>query len=276
MRRSLTLHALGGCLVVACLAFSTEISALSDWPKRIVLQAGVALAGVLGLIARPQSTVVPPRWIEGGVVALALGAGLAWLRAEDGYRATETLTHWMVCGVAAAIALQVVSTAGGARALLRWVGVAGLAVAVVGLLQFYGAIAWAPEAAPPASTFGNRNWASQALAPCMPIFAALGLVAGRRSERWLWWGALALGGAMLLKIASSAAFGAVGWGAVVLAVYGFTVPSVRRLVGEAVRRERRGIAAAAVLLAAAGVAGGMFVSGSTIARSGSAMFDSPS
>jgi len=241
-----TVWVLGATLVAAALAFSSDIASLADVPKRSAIQLGLLVAAGVW-IARDAGPplAVPRSWPLFALFFVLASVGLA--RASDFYRAFETWLHWSFCLVAVFLALQVLRVGESRRQLLVFFAVGALIVSAVGLAQYYGLVAIAPEISPPSATFGNRNWAAQMLVACLPPLAAAWVLERSETRARIQVLAGALSFAILVKIASSAAFLAVAVEVALLATAALLGPELRRIGLERLRRRRVSIAAGAVL-----------------------------
>jgi len=206
-RAAMALLAAGA--VAAPLAFSTDIAAFADTPKRAVLHVSTALAATAWIAfgggLRPRR--VPAALLWAGAFWLAISLALA--RGPLPFEAFHTWLHWslgLVAYGAAFAAIRSGANPSGLLAAMRWTVVAVLALAY---LRYYGALEGIPQKGPPtASTFGNRNWHAQFLVLGLPL---LGLTDWPRRKTLVCLRAAppALALAFLLKINSSAAYLAV-------------------------------------------------------------------
>ena len=237
---------LGAGLVAAAFAFSSDLAAFTDLPKRLALQLSALVAAAWWIAHAPTRVRLPAHaWLW---VALAATVALGFARGNDVYRALETTMHWGFCVAAGFLALQAFDADDARTSVLRSIGATGAAVSAIGLLQYLGWLAWAPETTPPAATFGNRNWAGQVLVPCLPVLTLLSLGARRSWEAWLWPQVFALCTAFQLKIGSSGAFGA-SVAAVCVMLAGLAVsPVLRRAAPRRLRMHRAPLALSAVSL----------------------------
>jgi O-antigen ligase len=251
--RSAALPILALAIVGSALVLSTRIASFSDVPKRSVVQLGVALALLCALALRggPARRLPAEVWPALGGWLLASWAAL---RAADAFLALETWLHWSFAGLAYLTVTRFVD-ARGARSLLCAFAGSGVAIALIGFAHYLGWVGWDAQLGVASSTFGNRNWAGEALVMCLPALGASWLLSSAGRSSW----ALSLGSAavlaFLLKINSSAAYFAVIGEFALAAGLLLAGAAHRRELGVMLRARKGPVLCAAALFAALAVLG---------------------
>lgn len=151
---------------------------LQDTLKSTVLTAGLLLAlASLWLAQRnAQKRGIATVWTWHGVLALPLVVMVCALLAmgwSHTYLAGVEVARWMILGLTLWVALQVLRPGNAMRLVwaIHW-GAVGASLWTAA--QFWGDLAWFPQAAAPASTFVNRNFFAEYLVCTLP-FSVLAL-----------------------------------------------------------------------------------------------------
>jgi O-antigen ligase len=151
---------------------------LQDTLKSTLLTAGVLLALTAWWLAQRQAQMrgETPIWIWHGVLALPLVLMVCALLSmgwSHTYLAGVEAARWAVLGLTLWIALQTLR-AGNAMRLVWAIHWGAVGACLWTAAQFWGDLAWFPQAAAPASTFVNRNFFAEYLVCTLP-FSVLAL-----------------------------------------------------------------------------------------------------
>ena len=175
-------------VLLVMLLYSPTLQAPFLVPKFAALEIVAALGFVVFAVRR--ATVGQPRWdrsVVSGALLLMATTGLAWLvasRSQVTPYAIAALVRWVaLLGVACATSVVADDPVARQR-VLESVTLALAAVALIGLLQHMGALPLSiPVISMPGSTFGNRNFAAEAMAMGLPL--GIGAVLGAQERRGL-------------------------------------------------------------------------------------------
>jgi len=115
-------------------------------------------------------------------LSLFVWSAVSLLWARNRYEGALVLGHWAACAAIGLLVAAEVREEGDVRWLLRSIFAGGVAVAVLGVLQYLLAVTWVPQAFPPAATFVNKNVAAQFVVMVIPLGVALLLEASSRTE----------------------------------------------------------------------------------------------
>jgi hypothetical protein len=147
-------------------------------PKETVLHLTVWFAVLLARPFPPKG-LRPATWIGAGLLAAA--AVISGVLATNGWLALRA-GSLIVGGIASLFVARHLARDGQARVLLAWAGIAGIAGAMTGLAQAYGAssVLFATTRVP-GGTFGNRNFMAHYCVLALPVLGLIALTARRRS-----------------------------------------------------------------------------------------------
>jgi O-antigen ligase len=190
--------ACGGAALLVLVLYAPSLQAPFLVPKRAALE----LTASLGLVsfALGRATTGGPRWdraVSLGALLVLGTSAVAWAAAATGSPgapyAVDALARWGSLFGLACAASVIADLPDARRRLLETVTIAAAVVAGIGLLQHLELAPFPlPVISKPGSTFGNRNFAAEAMAMALPL--GVGAVAGarRRESRGALLGALAL------------------------------------------------------------------------------------
>jgi O-antigen ligase len=184
--RWLALLATCGAALLVLMLYAPSLQASFLVPKFAALDL-TASAGFVAFVWLRMRTG-EPRWTSaaatGALLVLATSA-VSWLvaatRVPGAPYALAALGRWgSLFGLACATSV-IADAPDARRRLLEAVTIAGAAVAAIGLLQHLEMMPLSiPVISTPGSTFGNRNFAAEAMAMAMPL--GLGAIAGLRGD----------------------------------------------------------------------------------------------
>ncbi len=177
---------LGGIIFLAPFIILQELYDFSDTPKKAFIQLASLILFGLWLHNLSRSTVVE---IRKCFLYLPLGIFLLWALisnswASDHYRAYTIAIHWAACGLVFFLATQILDSARKQNLILRIIFITAILVALLGLAQQIFGVEWVRQIAIPASTFANRNAASQYVVLTFPLGLILLSTARRRVLIW--------------------------------------------------------------------------------------------
>jgi O-antigen ligase len=146
---------------------------LQDTLKSTVLTAGLLLAlASLWLAQRnAQKRGIATVWTWHGVLALPfmlMVCGLMAMGWSHTYLAGVEVARWLILGLTLWVALQVLRP-GNAMRLVWAIHWGAFGASLWTAAQFWGDLAWFPQAAAPASTFVNRNFFAEYLVCTLPF-----------------------------------------------------------------------------------------------------------
>ena len=167
-------------LALAPLVVLPSANDFANLPQSAFVQVGV-LALLLAAWSRPRP-VAGPAPFDRPLLLLGLWslASLGW--AHNRYEGGEVLLHWAACGVMYVLVSREVRGTGERQTLLRGLLAGGVLVALVGLGQQTGGLAFVPQVGPPAGTLANRNVAAELMVMALPA-ALVSFVAARSARR---------------------------------------------------------------------------------------------
>jgi O-antigen ligase len=146
---------------------------LQDTLKSTLLTAGVLLALTAWWLAQRQAQMrgETPIWIWHGMLVLPLVLMVCALLAmgwSHTYLAGVEAARWAILGLTLWIAMQTLRVGNAMRLVwaIHW-GAVGACIWTTA--QFWGDLAWFPQAAAPASTFVNRNFFAEYLVCTLPF-----------------------------------------------------------------------------------------------------------
>jgi len=114
------------------------------------------------------------------VLAFVAWSGLSLLWCPNRYEGFTLWVHWAVCALVFFLSRQMISDQRHRQLLFRGLLISGTTVALIGIAQRNWGLDIIQQAAPPASTFGNRNHAAQYIVIALPAALATLLCGTRR------------------------------------------------------------------------------------------------
>jgi len=238
-------------LGVAPLVFLRTGAEFENNPKLGFLQWGIAVFALLW-VARvgggdtPAWTRTP---LDLPILTFCLVSLLSLIGAVNGFEALPVLMHR---GAGVILCFLLIRCLRGPDALPRLFFAASVGcclISSIGIAQAHLGLEWIPQAAPPASTFANRNMAAHFVALCLPSMLGLIVVSRHAGVRALGWCSLLVSMLYLFSTRSLAA-----WICVLVVISGFVVGSFV-LREQRSSRQTRSVLIVALLLLGLGLVG---------------------
>ncbi|MCP4716133.1 MAG: hypothetical protein GY868_13535, partial [Deltaproteobacteria bacterium] len=179
-------------LGTAPFVFTNNVGHFENIPKIMYLVWGAVLLALLRLMRYPQPREPSLQFVPLDY-AVVLFYGCCWLsllQAVNPYQAAVPVIHW---GAAVGLYFLLRSMPKSTKVVSYFFFVSGLScglVSILGICQYAFNVDWVPQVVPPASTFTNRNMASQFVALCFPLTMGAVLAAKKLWQKLLFVGVL--------------------------------------------------------------------------------------
>ncbi|HCE42524.1 MAG TPA: hypothetical protein DET40_03130 [Lentisphaeria bacterium] len=154
----------------------------SNLAQAVYLQTGAVLFSciIIFRMIRAGKIILPDLKILAPVMLLLAWAGLSVIWSCNRYEPLPMLLQWTAALAIFIVAVNFVRDLGSAAILLRTMFYSGAFVAIMGISQYLSGIQILPQEYPPASTFANRNVASEFIVLCLPI--GVGILLNERTR----------------------------------------------------------------------------------------------
>ena len=154
----------------------------SNLAQAVYVQTGAALFSciILFRLIRDGRIFLPDIKVLVPVLLLLAWAGLSVIWSCNRYEPLPMLMQWTAAAAIFIVAVNLVRDIGSAAVILRTMFYSGTFVALIGVFQYLSGIEILPQEYPPASTFANRNVASEFIVLCLPL--GLGILLNERSR----------------------------------------------------------------------------------------------
>lgn len=142
-------------------------------PKMAFLQWGIALLALVRVLGfKKQKTLVWKRTPLDLPILFFYGfSWLSLLSSTNPYVATLSLLHWFAALIFFFYLVHSLQSESEIDSIFFVIGLSALAVSIIGCLQMFFDFSLVPQLTPPASTFSNKNMASQFIAMAVPVTA---------------------------------------------------------------------------------------------------------
>ncbi len=134
----------------------------------------------LGAWFRPPARLLRSP-VDAPLLLFLTWAGLSALWAQNPYESLITWIHWIACGLVYIVVANTLTDWEKTYRLLFGLFLAALGISLLGIAQHLANLSWIPQAAPPASTFANRNMAVQFILMTWPLGLGLFLTTTRKA-----------------------------------------------------------------------------------------------
>jgi len=161
-------------LMLGCapLVFLRTGGAFENNPKMVLLEIGAAVA-VLLLLPGKRTGTGAWSWnvslLDVFVLCFYMVCWVSLCQTISFQQAVPQLLHWGACVILYFYLAHCMRDAADIKKIFFVSSLSLLAVCVIGIMQQHFNVTWVPQVKSPASTFGNRNMASQFVVMCFPL-----------------------------------------------------------------------------------------------------------